>query len=265
MKKQITKNDILSDFHNVVLNFENYFETQFNIYGDFARRISTEVEDDKKTDLISKSEDILKRLALIVRWIKQWLAYIRFEKEFAPSILKRYKYGEIIYVNLGFNIGNEFGGPHYALVLNKNDSIKKGVITIVPLSSLKNKDKNKLGDRLYLGDILKKTIQDKLSNNIDELQSQLNSFGEELRNKTINKEAAFSKLKNYQKKAEHNKIVKEHLNKMNNETIALTNQIMTISKMKILNPKTPNDSLSNIVVPKSIMNTIMEKIHNLYG
>ena len=265
MKKQIAKNNIQSDFNEAILDFEYYINTQLDVYDELEQKAIDEEEDSKKSNLIKVKDELLKHLNLIVQWIKQWLEYLKFEKNFKPSDLKRYNYGEIIFANLGFNVGQEFGGPHYAIVLNKHDIKAKGVITIVPLSSLKDKNKNKLGDRLYLGNVLKKTIQDKLSNDLNKLHSKIDSTLKEYNNKKITQETFLSRIKYYQKKMEHNKALQSQLSKINNETIALTNQITTISKMRIWNPKTPDDSLANVIIPKTTMNMILEKIHKLYG
>ena len=265
MKKNLNKNNILSEFNEATLDFQYYIDTQLDAFDEFEQKASSETSETKKASFVELKDKLLKRLSNIVQWIKQWLEFLKFEKNFNPNNLKRYNFGEIVFVNLGFNVGQEFGGPHYALVLNKHDIKLKGVITIVPLSSLKDKDKNKLGDRLYLGDILKKTIQDKFSNNLKKLQEKIDSTLEELNNNKITRETFLSKLKYYQKKLEHNKQLQSLFTKMNNETIALTNQVTTVSKMRILNPKTPDDSLANIIVPKSTMKMILEKIHKLYG
>ena len=51
--------------------------------------------------------------------------------------LRRYKRGEIVKVHLGFNVGSEEGGLHYAVVLDKNNAKSSPVITIIPLTSVK--------------------------------------------------------------------------------------------------------------------------------
>ncbi|MFR4125889.1 hypothetical protein [[Ruminococcus] torques] len=43
----------------------------------------------------------------------------------------------MIQVDLGFRIGHEEGGLHYAVVLNKKDSPYSDILTVLPLSSKK--------------------------------------------------------------------------------------------------------------------------------
>lgn len=48
---------------------------------------------------------------------------------------KSYKKGTIIYAKLGINIGREFSGNHFCVVLNKKDSSLNPILTVVPLTS----------------------------------------------------------------------------------------------------------------------------------
>ncbi len=262
--KQFEKNDILAKLNETILDLEYYMDTQIDIT-DAKESEAQNKPEEEQSELLKLKNKILKRLNNIVVWLKQWLEYIKFEKHFNPSKLKRYLYGEIIYVNLGFNVGQEFGGPHYALVLNKNDNINKGILTIVPLSSLKDKNKNKLGDRLYLGDEIKKSISDNLTKSIDVLKNKIINLIKTNNIANIDHEVLMQKLEYYKKQLEHNNSVQKHLEKLKDESIALTNQITTISKMRILNAKTTSDSLANIKVSKNTMKIVMEKIHKLYG
>lgn len=71
-------------------------------------------------------------------WLEDWTTFLDFESRFSSSSLKRYKRGEIIKVHLGYNIGSEEGGLHYAVIVEKDNSIHNPVITIVPLTSIKH-------------------------------------------------------------------------------------------------------------------------------
>ena len=58
----------------------------------------------------------------------------------ANSILKRniaYKRGNVVKINFGFNLGAEYGGLHYGIVLDKNNDHNSPVITVIPLTSTK--------------------------------------------------------------------------------------------------------------------------------
>ena len=248
MKKNITKEDVSANLLETTLDFEYYINKELDLTDDIKN------ENDRN--------DAIKRLHLIVSWLSQWLKYIIFEKNFSPKKLKRYSYGELVFVNLGFRVGSEFGGPHYAIVINKYDSINKQLLTIIPLSSLKDKDKSKLGDRLYIGGIIKKIVAEKLEKNENKLEERIKNT---IKEPGTNTESFLSKISYYNKKKKQNKAIKDLLLKMSDESIALTNQIVTISKMRIINPKTTYDSLSNITLPNNLMKNILEKVHKLYG
>jgi len=179
-----------------------------------------EVEEYKKSDLLAY-------------WIHDFAEYHDEEKFFDISKSGIFSRGDIIKVNLGFNIGNELGGLHYCVVLNKYDNIRNGTLNVIPLTS---KKVNKKYDyyTVNLGNELYNKLQTKLKNEkqkIYMMQSDLN---------TIEKE------KKYIEKME-----KEIL-KMKEDSIALINQITTISKQRIYkdlltrNVKLSNNSLDLI-------------------
>lgn len=61
----------------------------------------------------------IKKVNLISYWQKDYINYIKDENNFEPTNLKTYERGDIIKVNLGFNIGSELGGLHYCVVMDK--------------------------------------------------------------------------------------------------------------------------------------------------
>ena len=106
-----------------------------------------------KETIIKKS---IKKALMLVDWITKWSSYLQREETFDPSKLKAYKQSEIILVDFGFNIGGEFGGRHYAVILEKNNNPKAGVILIAPISSydpLKNQKAHPVNVDLGMGAI----------------------------------------------------------------------------------------------------------------
>lgn len=79
------------------------------------------------------------------KYLDQWL--IRNSKYLKNSRIssqknsnqKKYKRGSIVFVDFGVNIGSEFSNKHFAVVLNKNDSIRNNVLTVVPITSHENR------------------------------------------------------------------------------------------------------------------------------
>ncbi len=71
----------------------------------------------------------------LLLWMSKWTSYLPRESSFRPDRLKAYKQREIILVDFGFNLGGEFGGRHYAVVLEKNNHPKASVILVAPITS----------------------------------------------------------------------------------------------------------------------------------
>lgn len=96
-----------------------------------------------------------KKANLLSYWFEDFTKYNLAEKTFNPKLLKKYKRGSIIKANLGFNVGNEEGGLHYCIVIDKSNALSSGTLTVIPLTSIKeNKKYNSttlnLGDEIYL-------------------------------------------------------------------------------------------------------------------
>ena len=139
-----------------------------------------------------------KKSELLAYWINDFAVYHDEERNFNISKSGVFSRGDIIKVNLGFNIGNELGGLHYCVVLGKYDNTRNGTLNVVPLTSKKPNKKYdsstvNLGNELYI------LLQEKL----DKEKKKLKQILDEL------------------EKIE--------------DSIALINQITTISKQRIFN------------------------------
>ena len=66
----------------------------------------------------------LKTQSIITDWIIRWSNLLIREKMFNPEYLTYFKRGDIVYVDLGFNVGSEHGGIHYAAIYEHNNSKK---------------------------------------------------------------------------------------------------------------------------------------------
>lgn len=86
----------------------------------------------KKT-ILSKP---IKKQQILIQWIIKWSSFLSREGNFDPKYLPYYKRGDIVYADFGFNIGAEFGGIHYAVVIENNNNKANGNIVVVPLTSL---------------------------------------------------------------------------------------------------------------------------------
>lgn len=158
---------------------------------------------------------------LLAYWITDFSNYHDEEKTFDTSKLISFKRGSIIKVNLGFNIGHELGGLHYCIVLDKFDNPRNGTLNVIPLTSKKNKKYPSsavdLGSEIYdcLNSLYSAEIK-KLSNKYKDIWS-----------------LPSEKVEQFTSDFEYVKKMKNEISKMKIGSIALINQITTISKQRI--------------------------------
>lgn len=100
-------------------------------------------------------------------------------KDNLNNLYPRFKRGQIIKVDFGINIGAELSHTHFAIVLNKDDTMHNDNITVVPITSKKGYK------RIYLGKVLELAMPNTLKYNLEcyALITQL---------KTISKKRVFS-------------------------------------------------------------------------
>lgn len=206
-------------------------------------------------------------------WLEDWTTFLDYESSFSPSSLKRYKRGEIIKVHLGFNIGSEEGGLHYAVVVEKDNSIHNPVITIVPLTSIKpTKDTSHLKNgEVLLGNELYTKLFSKFSSKLSSTEEAYLDLEKEMKQHE-NSDPAFhsgtnnvnSRLKLICDQLDFLKKMKAEISKMKCGSIALVNQITTISKIRIYNPKTTKDILSGITLSNDGLDKIDKELIRKY-
>ena len=78
-----------------------------------------------------------KRSDKIAQWIENWVKYLKIEQVFNPRSIQALKRGSVVYADFGFNVGREYGGLHYAIVLNKIDARSNHLLHVLPLTSVK--------------------------------------------------------------------------------------------------------------------------------
>lgn len=184
-----------------------------------------------------------KKSDLLAYWIHDFSVYHDEEREFNIAKSGIYSRGDIIKVNLGFNIGNELGGLHYCIVLNKYDNTRNGTLNIIPLTS--RKDNKKYVSSVNLGKELYNVFQKKIENEKQKLQQILSEL-EKIENNPSKIKSIIEKEQKYIEKMEI------EIGKMKKDSIALINQITTISKQRIFkdtvrrNVKISNASLDLI-------------------
>lgn len=207
-------------------------------------------------------------------WIKDWVTFLDFEPYFSPASLRRYKRGEIVKAHLGYNVGSEEGGLHYCVVIDKENSKNSPVMTIVPLTSVKpwTDITNLKKGSIYLGNELFASLSSKISMVRKKLDTHIQALQQRIKSAEAEK-ISLHELKPIQEDLEEAEKEYALIHRMTNEidnmkkgSIALTNQISTISKIRIYDPKTNYDILSNVKLSNEKLDLIDNEIlHNLTG
>nr|DAN29751.1 MAG TPA: PemK-like protein [Caudoviricetes sp.] len=261
-----------------------------------------------------------KRSDKIAQWIENWTKYLKIEQTYNPKSIQALKRGSIVYADFGFNVGREYGGLHYAIVLNKTDARSNHLLHVLPLTSVKETtDISNLkyfqfliGDEVFqllINKANRKIIEltelyDRFSKKDDELHKRVEMVEsliednkkafETLKNspdfdkddssieqiQTINKNIDFASdqadiirqeakenailLAELKEKLEYaNKFILKTQN-MNKDSIVLLNQVTTISKMRLRDPKNNNSILNGIVLSEDTMEKIEEELKNIF-
>lgn len=243
----------------------------------------------------------LKKAHLLSYWIKDYVRMINFEEEFNPTRNISYKRGNIVKVDFGFNIGAEYGGLHYGIVLDNKNAHNSPVITVIPLTSVnaaKDTHSNsvELGNDIYrllklkydtINQSLEKEqleIQETLSllntmlsitkksvNELENCERGTEEFNQKLVIAKDHLETAKKLQTSWEEKRQHNEEQLDYLEKIGLEisrmkegSIALVNQITTVSKIRIFDPRNLKGVLAGIYLSKENMEKINEKVKELY-
>lgn len=219
----------------------------------------------------SDDEKLLKRADLISYWIKDFAKYIEYEDQFNPKKLISYSRGDVIRVNFGFRVGSEFGGLHYAVVIDNANSQSSNVVTVIPLSSTDGKTVHRnnvdLGSELYhkINDQQRKLIA-KTSERIKECSSLIKASNElpimdiPTQNLTYLTKKHFESIKLLETLKKYDK----EINRLKNGSMAIVNQITTVSKQRIYVPKKSLDYLYGIKLSTSALDKINDKLKSLF-
>lgn len=230
------------------------FENQLQIGEEKSEAIAHKDSAIKRLDIsfnkhIELSE--YKKSNLLAYWIKDFSNYHDNEKIFNPNSLKTFKRGDIVKVNLGFNVGNELGGLHYCVVINKKDNPYSGTLNIIPLSSAKENKTYNINTCINLGDELYTKLYEKAQRDLTSLKTKLSG---------IDKFPGIDEtIKITQKLKDLEKLIKE-ITKMKHGSFALIHQITTISKQRVFK----TSILSGIKISDTNLNLIDKKIVELF-
>ena len=234
----------------------------------------------------SSDVDIQKKAYLISSWIQQFVSFVSFEEQFDPAKNISYKRGNIVKINFGFNVGCELGGPHYAIVLDKQNKHSADMVTVIPLVSAKE-SKEVYERDLFLGNELYNTLSSKYDSAMQDCNARIEELKkmnemskqllivlkqlpdeENLEQKILEIEQIQKDFrKNHdevQKSLDRCKELKSEISLMKEGSIARIEQITSVSKIRIWIPKKTSDVLYNISFSENTMKRVNNKIKELY-
>lgn len=167
--------------------------------------------------------------------------------------------------------------------MTKNDSKNAPALTIIPLSSVKE-GKPLHPSNVFLGNTIFQQLAEKWTEQytiaqqeLEDDTQKLNSLkeyasasedpddlfenDEEFKTKVTELHNSIQQLS---KLVSNNSKIRKEISKMKTGSVALVNQITTISKIRIYNPLHSKDVLGNIKVSDEILDAIDDKIKELY-
>lgn len=179
----------------------------------------------------------------------------------------KYKRETVVYVDFGLNIGAELSGPHYAIILDKNDNPTSAKVTVVPLTSKEGTFNvplptglNKIFGAWYALVGLEHTNEFPSQNEAVALLFQV--IGEKSTNKESKTENAF--MKRINKYQSENDLIKRRLKKQMDDLEKISyfkiDNVATISKYRIKKRKDRFDPLGTIIVPGPDMDLIDKQV-----
>lgn len=175
------------------------------------------------------------KMSRIPIWISSFGYWLQKENNHnLPKYYRVFQRGTIVMVNFGVQLGAEFSGNHFAVVLNKKDNKYNPVLTVVPLSSKEKRWYANLGYEV-LKDI--QSLFERRTNESKELLKRL--------------EASVNYLKKNIEGAEHR---------------FSTEESQLLIKMKFTNKMGPQDFVFNVGEPNSWIDkqlSILGKIDNI--
>ncbi|HBR31945.1 MAG TPA: hypothetical protein DD733_07665, partial [Clostridiales bacterium] len=198
----------------------------------------------------SSNEKYRKRAMLISYWLLTYAKLIKSEDQFDSKSVYKLKRGTVIYADFGYRIGRELGGFHYAVVIDNSNSFNRDTVTVIPLSSKKehsliNRYNIDLGNCIYSKLYFKiENLHDKLDKMINELNIEIKKLEEDFND--TSREKFLKRFEVAKKMHKTSEKWLENIAKFKLGSIALIDQITTISKMRICQPVTKDDPLYGI-------------------
>lgn len=208
-------------------------------------------------DAYEKCNPKNKKILFMPHWLDFYANTIKSESQKKKLYFKSYKKGSIIYVKLGSNIGSEFSGNHFCVVLDNQDNKGKETITIVPLSSKSNENYIQL-DTIIFDQTVKK-FRGRITVHKEIIFEILEKYGGKVEDIVL-KEEDTTILKNINKEIEEiTTLIDIYSKHKNKKSYANVSALTTISKRRITKINN-SDPTGNIFVSKNDISNIHEQI-----
>ena len=208
--------------------------------------------------------DTYKKSAILYYWLRDYKNYLKNEAAFSPNFYPEFYRGNIVNVNLGFNLGAEMGGLHYAIVLSDSNR-KNPNLVILPLTSVKpSKNLNALRPTvLYIGEELYHKIQGKYTALRTSIPTELKLLSQA----ATQHDQLYQnqkRLRELEQKIDLLDKTMKKLQTLKHGSIVVLNQIRTISKMRISDPTDSYDILYNLRLSEANLTAIEQRLKCLY-
>jgi pemK-like protein len=236
------------------------------------KRALSKLEKYLDRQISSENSDTRSRADKLSYWIEDYTNFLKREETFDSTKSINYRRGDIVKAHLGFRLGNEEGGLHFGVVMDVSNSKKSDTLTIIPLTSQKA-NKPIHPNSVALGSEIFRAVTSKHAKLTSEISSRIYKCDEAIRQLEENENDENSSVRIGQIKEEHDLLkiklselneVRKSIVKMKDGSIALVNQIVTISKMRIYDPVYSRDVLYGIRLSPTTLSMIDEKIIELY-
>ena len=210
----------------------------------------------------SGNKKLVDKAKLVAYWIKDYVSYLRREGTFSPKSVPRLKRGSVVVVDFGFRLGAEFGGRHFAVVVDNGNDWTSPIVTVVPMFSLKESYKPnaytcKLKDGIY-APMIKKTSE--LVAKAMEITDEISSIPSDMKSSVEVK----AKTDAAAEMATRAAVMLDEIEHMKEGSVANTCQITTISKMRIKRPLKKDDPLYGLRLSTEDMELINQQLSRLF-
>lgn len=205
-----------------------------------------------------------KKGALLYYWLRDYKNYLENELKFSPNYFPNFEKGNIVNVNLGFNIGAEMGGLHYAIIL-ANSNRRNPNIVIAPLTSVKRyKDVSQVRPtELYIGEELFYMIKGKYTALRTSIPTEIKLLADAADHGESGKELD-KKINDLGLKIELLEKTMKKLLVLKHGSIVVLNQIRTVSKMRIVDPTDKYDILYGLKLSTPNLDALDAKMADIY-